>query len=80
MTIITKTKKISVLISLAFTFVICATILLLSCNTSSEKLQDAKEKVNEANEDLSEAQRAYAEDLRLFRIEVDKKLLKTIGK
>ncbi|MGM0580863.1 MAG: peptidase M23 [Bacteroidota bacterium] len=53
---------------------ICTTVFFTSCNSSSEKLQNAKEDVNAANADLSEAQQKYAEEVRLFRIEVGKKI------
>ncbi|WP_375581255.1 hypothetical protein ABWH96_09710 [Marivirga tractuosa] len=69
-----KNIKISTIKTFAITLAIGATLLFTSCNSSSEKLQNAKEDVNEANADLKEAKQEYAEEVRLFRIEVGKKI------
>lgn len=49
--------------ALAFTI----TIMFIGCNTSSEKVEDAKQDVIEANKDLAKANEEYLADLENFR-------------
>lgn len=74
MNLSSKKIKNKAMQTLALTFTVGAFVLFISCNSSSENLQNAKEEVNEANEDLNEAQQEYAEEVKLFRIEANKKI------
>jgi hypothetical protein len=56
---------ISALFSMAF---------LTACNSSSEKLEDAKEDVTEANKELDEAKDAYLSDVEAYKKETTAKI------
>lgn len=58
--------KKSVLILAACTFIISS--ILISCNSSSNKLDKAKKNVIEANKDLDNATQDYLDDIENFRI------------
>ncbi|MBC7411778.1 MAG: peptidase M23 [Bacteroidia bacterium] len=50
------------------------TLVVASCSTSSEKLEDAKENMVEAHEDLDKANETYLADVATYRIETADKI------
>lgn len=48
--------------------------LFTSCNSPSEKVEDAEENVEDANKKLEEANRAYLDDIELYRLETAERI------
>ena len=60
---------------LKLTAILFATSLVVtSCNSPAEKVEDAKEKVMDANEDLTKANEAYLADVESYRTETSEKI------
>ncbi len=57
----------------ALSVVITATVMT-SCNSSAEKVEDAKENVIEASHDLDQAEENYTEEYNKFQLETEQKI------
>jgi uncharacterized protein HemX len=69
-----KTQKMKQGKILTLAIAIGTAAIVMSCNSPAKNLENAESNVVEAKEDLSKAQEEYAADVRLFRLETDKKI------
>jgi len=53
---------------IAFSVVVVTTLILFSCNTPAEKVENAEKNVTEANKKLDKANEEYLEDMANYRI------------
>lgn len=55
-------------------FILIAGIAMISCNSASEKVENAESEVKEANENLVDANAEYLADVEKFKIETNEKI------